>query len=372
MKITREEQNHQLMLRSTLITVLATGITLTGLLGIYRTLAISGEWQDFLLKQSIWALAAWSIFFALQKISFEQLMRWSLPLAGVGALSLLLLPFSGTTLNGMTGWYSFGELTIQPSEIIKVFYILALTWILCNKTIPEVMRFVLALGVIGVFALLLLIQPDFGTMSVYLLAGAGTLFFCRIKWRYLLATVAGAALIAAGTLLCHDYMRRRLIHFLDPSLDPTGGSWHLRQFAIAVARGEWFGVKTDMAVWSNSFLPLAHNDSIFAGVCEITGFCGGILLLLFYGAFFQQIFMLSYWRRDPFRRSVIDSLAFMLLVQTILHIWVNLNLLPPTGITLPLISYGGSSITGTMLMIAIIIIAGRKPFKQHPAINIQQ
>ena len=231
--INRNEQQHQLMLRSLLLIILAGGITLSGLLGVYRTLALTGEWQDFLLRQSLWALTAWSIFFIMLRVKFNWLIQWALPLAGVGALALLFLQIAGTTLNGMTGWYQIGSITIQPSEIIKVFYILALVVILHRQSLSETARFLLAAAVIGVFALLLLIQPDFGTMSVYLISGVGAMFFCGVKWRYLLGTAALSLTGAALTLLHYDYMRYRLINFFDPSLDPTGGSWHLRQFAIA-------------------------------------------------------------------------------------------------------------------------------------------
>ena len=114
-----------------------------------------------------------------------------------------------------------------------------------------------------------------------------------------------------------------------------------------------------MAVWSNSFLPLSHNDSVFAGMCEMLGFCGSLVLLMLYAAWFYNMYSLSCWRHDPQRRMIIDSIACMLMIQTFLHIFVNLGLLPPTGITLILVSYGGSSAAGTMIMLAIIMIAGK-------------
>ena len=226
------------------------------------------------------------------------------------------------------------------------------------KNLSSLQRFTAALMLIGGFAVLLMLQPDFGTMAVYLAGGAGALYFCRVKSRYLLLTAAVAVFICVVVIMMHDYMLERIINFINPALDPTGGSWHGRQFCIAVARGEWFGVKNEMAVWSNSFLPLAHNDSIFAGMCEMLGFCGSLLLLLLYAAWFWQMFALSSWRRDTVRCNLIDSMACMLLMQTLLHILVNLHLLPPTGVTLPLVSYGGSSLVGTMIMLALINAAG--------------
>ena len=356
----RHEQRSQLQLRATLLVTLSALITLWGLLAIYRTLALSGGWESFLARQSLWALAAWTSFFIVSRIRFEKLMQFALILAGIGALALLLLPLAGVRINGMNGWYHFKFITVQPSELTKAFYILGLIKILHLKNLPQLARFGAALAVIMAFAVLLIIQPDLGTAAIYLAGGFGALYFGRVKLKYLLLTAAAALFSATAAIAVHPYMINRLKHFLMPTLSPTGGGWHLRQFAIAVARGEWFGVKGDMAVWSNSFLPLAHNDSVFAAQCEILGFCGGFILLMLFAGFFHQAFTLGAWRRNHLRRSVIDAMTFMIFAQTMLHIGVNLNLLPPTGVTLPLISYGGSSLVGTMLMLGIIISAARK------------
>ena len=342
----------------TMVIVYAAAITITGWLTLYRTGALSGQTPDFFIRQSCWAVLAWSLFFAAVRIRFEKILQLIMPLATVALLLMLLLPVAGLSVNGMRGWYEIGPLTVQPSEIFKFIYILLLNRILYWEKFTEPLRIVLATAVIAVTAVLLLLQPDFGTMIVYLGGGAGVIYFSRVKLRYLLLTAAAAIPTAVIALLLHPYMRNRLINFFDPALDPQGGGWHLHQFAIAAARGEWTGVKSTMAVWSNSFLPLPHNDSIFAGVCEMLGFCGALLVILLYWHFYMSAYKLAYFRHDPLRRSIIESMAFMLVVQTFLHIGVNLGMLPPTGITLPLISYGGSSLVGTMLMLAVITSAG--------------
>ena len=355
----RSEQHHQLLFRSMLIALLAGLITFWGLLAIYRTSALTGNWEHFLLRQGLWATVAWIIYWMMCRLDWEFLKRIAMPAAALGAVALLLLPLCGISINGMCGWYTLSALTLQPSEICKGFYILALVKVMHQKNLPELMKLILAVMVIGIFALLLFIQPDFGTMIVYLAGGACALYFSGVRKRFLLFGVAAAVSAAVIAVVLHPYMQDRIVNFLDPEADPTGGGWHLRQFAIAVSRGEWFGVKGEMAVWSNSFLPLSHNDSIFAAMCEMLGFIGGAILLALYAAWFYQMFALVFWRRDPFRRALIASLAAMIMGQTILHIAVNLGLIPPTGITLPLVSYGGSSLVGTMIMLAIINIAGR-------------
>ncbi len=354
----RSEQQNRIFYSTLMIAVLAAAISVWGLLAIYRTLALTASWEHYLWRQSLWMAAAWAIFFLMKQLKFEQIMRYSPMIAAAGAAALLFLPLYGMKVNGMNGWYTIGTLTVQPSEILKGFYIVALVKVMTLTNLPGLARFTAALTIVAGFIFLLLLQPDFGTMSVYAAGGIGALYFCRAKIKYLIFCAAAAIPTGVAAIMLHPYMRNRLINFFDPTLDPGGGSWHLRQFATAIARGEWFGVKGDMAVWSNSFLPLSHNDSIFAGMCEMLGFFGSLVLLLLYAAWFYQMYSLSYWRHDPLRRMVIDSMACMILMQTFLHILVNLGLLPPTGVTLPLVSYGGSSAVGTMIMLAIIISAG--------------
>ena len=355
----RSEQQNHILYSSLMIVVLAAAISVWGMLAIYRTLALTNSWEHFLGRQSLWMLAAWVIFFLLKNLKYEKLMRAAPFVAAAGAAALLLLPFCGMKVNGMSGWYALGPLTLQPSEILKGFYVVVLVKIMTSTQLSQLTRFIAALAVIAAAMFLLLLQPDFGTMSVYAVGGIATLYFCRAKIKYLAMTALAAVPAALAAILLHPYMRNRLINFFDPALDPAGGSWHLRQFTTAIARGEWFGVKGDMAVWSNSFLPLSHNDSVFAGMCEMLGFCGSLVLLMLYAAWFYNMYSLSCWRHDPQRRMIIDSIACMLMIQTFLHIFVNLGLLPPTGITLILVSYGGSSAAGTMIMLAIIMIAGK-------------
>ncbi len=353
------ERRHQLLMRTWVVVLLSGAIGFWGLCAVYRTLALTGEWEHFLIRQSLWALLAWVLFFAVARIPFAPIFRYAKWLALAGWIALVVLPWAGISINGMCGWYDFFGITAQPSELVKGVYILILVRVLTRRDWTESTRALAAFGIMAAFLLPILRQPDFGTAAVFCAGGGGAFLCCAMRWRYLGFAGGGAAVALSGALLRYDYMRSRIWNFFDTAADPAGAGWHLRQFTIAVARGGWFGVKSDMAVWSSGFLPLAHNDSIFAAMCEMLGFFGAGLLLALYAAWFWQLFMLGVWRRDPVRRALIDSMAFMLLAQTLLHILVNLGMLPPTGVTLPLVSYGGSSFLGTMLMLAVAVSAAR-------------
>lgn len=334
-------------------------LTLWGILAIYRTQMLMERSPYFLLRQVIWAAAAWGIFGLFLQIKFKTLCRMAFFAAASGIVLLAALPLFGLRINGMRGWYELGFFTLQPSEIFKAFYLLYLVQVLHMRNLPAWGRLFAASGGIGCFVLLLLMQPDFGTMIVYLAGGFAALYFSGVKMRILWLFPAAAIPAAVTAVALHSYMRSRILHFLQPELDPTGGSWHLRQFAIAIARGEFSGVKDSMAVWSNSFLPLAHNDSIFAALCEMQGLAGGVLILLLYIWLFYNLTQLAQLQISPLRRSLIDSINAMLIIQTLLHILVNTGSIPPTGITLPLISYGGSSLLGTMLLLGTAMNAAQ-------------
>jgi len=342
--------------RSLLLLLLAVLIQLWGLGAVYGTLAPSGRWAHFLARQSLWAAVSFMVLLTVWRVPFWVLLRHA-PAAGVAALAvLLLLPWFGTRINGMAGWYQCLHWTVQPSELVKGFFLLFLTWALTRTA----GRALWAAPVIAAYCFLILLQPDWGTAFVYALGGLGALYFGRASKRLLGLFAAGGALGMAAVAAAHPYMLRRIASFLNPALDPGGAGWHQHQFAIAAARGGWCGVKGEMAAWSAGFLPLSHNDSIYAAMTEMLGVLGAGLLLFLFAVWFWQWFRLAEICRAPERKLCIEASAAMVLLQTLLHIFVNLALVPPTGITLPLVSYGGSSMLGTMLMLAISLSAARE------------
>ena len=170
--------------------------------------------------------------------------------------------------------------------------------------------------------------------------------------------LTAAAVAAVGFVLTHPYAMRRLTGFLDPESDPLGSGWHVRQFELAVARGQIFGSKLGNALWSNAYLPLPYNDSAFATLMETLGLAGGTVVVLLF------VFLVAVPARAALVRPLPDDARLfamgavaLLALQTLVHISVNLCLLPPTGLTLPLISYGGSSFAGCGLLLGMMLSA---------------
>eukprot|EP00831_Metopus_contortus_P034091 TRINITY_DN27238_c0_g1_i1.p1 TRINITY_DN27238_c0_g1~~TRINITY_DN27238_c0_g1_i1.p1 ORF type:complete len:213 (+),score=52.52 TRINITY_DN27238_c0_g1_i1:90-728(+) len=164
--------------------------------------------------------------------------------------------------------------------------------------------------------------------------------------------------VAAVLAFQHAYVVRRFMGFLDPGADPSGSGWHIMQFRYAMARGGWSGAGVDQAFWSKAYLPFAQSDSAFATMIEAVGLGGGALLLLVLAGLGLLFFRLALETGDN-KRVLVFCGALMLMVQSLIHVSVNLTMMPVTGLTFPFFSYGGSSIVGGMALIGMLFSASR-------------
>ncbi len=275
-------------------------------------------------------------------------------------VSLLLLPLYGVRINGMRGWFSFGTFLVQPSEIIKPVFLLFLAAKASERGGSSWTRTVSVTVFSAALIVPIWLQPDFGTAMVYALTLGTLLILQGASWRHVLwcaAAVTGAGLLF---VMYNPYAMRRLVGFVWPDADPGGSGWHIRQFQLAIAHGHWFGTKLGQAYWSNAYLPLPYNDSAYATMSETLGLVGTFPVLAFFALLCHSL-LHDALREDlpQTSRFYLAGAAFMLAIQAMIHISVNVGLLPPTGLTLPFISYGGSSMVGSCLMIGMAFSARR-------------
>ena len=308
-------------------------------------------------RQLGFLIAGVAVMLVAAFIPFSRHMAWR----GFYLLAVLTalagLPWHGVRVHGMGGWYEIGGFFLQPSELGKAVFLLVLAGAAVSPLAAK-RRFPL----MGLVALLwivpVLLQPDFGTAAVYLLTWGVLYFATGGSGKGVIAGSGAALLMLAGYIRLQPYAARRILTFLDPSLDPEGGGWHLRQLKLALAQGGWTGSGLGRSVWSSSYLPLAYNDSAYAAMAETLGLLGSLPALAMLAMLFWLLWRAS---RDPRRTEAaavyLGGAAVLLAVQSLLHIGVNVGLLPPTGLTLPLISYGGSSLVGTSLMFGLAISA---------------
>lgn len=275
-------------------------------------------------------------------------------------VTLMLLPLFGARINGMCGWFRVGGLSFQPSECGRPFFLLALTAVFCQ--VPAGTKRLAASALLTALWLLpIWFQPDFGTAMIYGLAFVVLYFIAGAPWKHLFFLAGSAGISAACVVAAHPYVLRRFTGFLFPDRDPAGSGWHVRQFELAVSRGHWFGSKMGGAVWSNAYLPFSYNDSAGATLLETLGVAGAAVPALLFAVLLFSLHRLANRRGLAAQnRLFVSGTAVFLGLQVLVHMGVNLALLPPTGLVLPFISYGGSSMAGCCLMLGIALAAAKE------------
>jgi rod shape determining protein RodA len=288
------------------------------------------------------------------------------PLYALLIALLLLVIATAPVVRGSQRWLDIGSFRFQPSEFGKLLLVLALAGFVAarGKRIAEAQ---IVLGVVGLAAipgLLVFEQPDIGSSMVYGAALAGVLFVAGTRWLHLgaLIAVAAAAITfilwvgpALGVDVLDDYQRERLTAFTDPSEDPGGAAWNVNQSILAVGAGGIDGRGVTGATQTNlDYLPESETDFVFAAIAEQRGFAGGAILL--------ALFLLVIWRalkiitgaRDAFSAIVAGGIAVMLLFQIAVNIGMTVGMAPVTGIPLPFVSAGGSSMIMNLVAIGIL------------------
>jgi cell division protein FtsW len=289
--------------------------------------------------------------------------KYSLALLILGLLLLLLvlIPGLGATVNGARRWMRIGPMNFQVSELAKV---LVLTWV-CSycvrkraeltETLPGLAK---PVGLLGVTALLLLLEPDFGAATVLFATGFAVLFVAGARLRYVLLLVSAAALAFAVLALSSAYRLKRLTGFLHPWDDPFNGGFQLTQSLIAIGRGSWLGVGLGSSVQKLFYLPEAHTDFVFAVLAEELGLVGVMGVLALFVALVWRAFRISRMAAQAgmqFQSYVALGFGVWLGLQAIVNIGVNMGVLPTKGLTLPLLSYGRSSLLVSLAWLGVLL-----------------
>jgi cell division protein FtsW len=282
-------------------------------------------------------------------------------LVGLALLVIVLLPGVGYEVNGAKRWVRVGVMNLQVSEPARLclFVYLAGYVVRQQKALRE--RFVGFLRPMLVLSLacgLLLAEPDFGAAVVLLATALVMLFVAGARIRDFLIFFAAAIVAMAGLAIASPYRMKRLTGFLDPWADPYDSGFQLTQSLIAIGRGEWVGVGLGDGVQKLFYLPEAHTDFVFAVFAEEFGLLGSLVLIALFLALLWRVFKLAMRAANSerfFEAYLAIGLGTWLGLQAFINIGVNMGLLPTKGLTLPLISYGRSSLIVTMIAIALLL-----------------
>ena len=264
-------------------------------------------------------------------------------------------------MNGSTRWVRLGVINLQVSEPARLCFILYLAGYLVrrNKSLREEFTgFLRPMVVLSLACVLLLAEPDFGATVVLLATAMVMMFVAGARIRDFLVFFVTAVLALVALAVASPYRMQRITGFLDPWADPFDSGFQLTQSLIAIGRGEWFGVGLGDSVQKLFYLPEAHTDFVFAVYAEEFGLLGSLVLIALFLALLWRVFKLAMRAADAerfFEAYIAIGLGTWLGIQAFINIGVNMGMLPTKGLTLPLISYGRSSLIITMICIALLL-----------------
>lgn len=314
----------------------------------------------FTIHQSLFASFGLFMMLIVSKIDYNLYYKHAnkILFTSVILLVLVLIPGIGMVRNGSRSWFGIGSFGIQPSEIAKVSLIIFVSKYLAknNRDMDKIVSYSLPiLGIIiGVF-LLILLEPDFGSGAIIVLSLIVLIFTSNIKISFFVKLgILGIAGIV-GLILIAPYRMARIVAYLNPWSDPLGSGFQIIQSLYAIGPGGLFGLGLGNSIQKHFYLPEPQTDFIFAIISEELGFVGIVILSTCYIVLFYNVIKLSLSTEDLFGKYLSFGLIIELVLQTLLNLLVVVGLIPVTGVTLPFLSYGGSSLLTCLLMIGIIL-----------------
>ena len=318
---------------------------------------LSGGLHPF-VKQLIAAVIGLAAMGIAMQIDYRQLRKPVFLYAIVGAIVLLLIAvLFSPPLNNSRRWLFFAGLSLQPSELAKVAIVLFMAYQI-DKKIDKVNQPPLLVPCVSMTALavvLVLLEPDLGTAGLLVLIAGMMLFLAGLSWRFVLIAT-GVALPALWFLiLAVPYRRERFFSFLDPEQDPLGSGFQVLQSMIAVGSGGPWGLGLGASVQKLHFLPLAESDFIYSILAEELGMIGAFSVVLLFVVFFLRGVRAGNRAPDTFGKFLAWGLTSLIALQALLNISETIALVPTTGTTLPLISYGGSSLVTVLASCGLIL-----------------
>lgn len=337
-----------------------------GLLMIYSTTNNSNG-SVLWLRQALFAGIGLGGMFGLAFYDYRNLKKITPWLYLAIIVLLLFVYFFGPAVRGSVRWIDLGFFRLQPAEFAKLAMVIVMAKFFDQQgeRLKNFRYVVLSMIYLIVPFLLVLIEPDLGSALVILFTWFGMVLFSRINKKHLLTLIVLFLIVAvvAWFFFLHDYQKQRVYTFLDPASDPQGQGYNVLQSIVAVGSGHLWGWGIGRGSQSQlQFLPERQTDFIFASTAQELGFFGSTFILLLYIVIFYRLIKTCMRSRDNFGAHLTIGIFMMLFVQVVINVGMNIGLLPVTGIPLPLLSLGGSSLITTLLALGIIqsIVARQK------------
>ncbi|TBR44732.1 putative lipid II flippase FtsW [Marinomonas agarivorans] len=348
---------------SALFLILMLGLVMVTSASVAVSDNLFGYSHYFISRQFVALMLAVLVGGLVLNLPTSVIQSWGITLMVLSLLLLLLvlIPGIGKSVNGSQRWINLVVFNFQVSEAAKVSMVVYMSGYLVRRA--EQVReswsgFIIPLGLTFCFLLLLLLEPDFGASVVLLGTVMAMLFLGGAKVYQFILLLFMAACALALVAVSESYRMKRLMNFIDPWADPFNEGYQLSQALIAYGRGEWFGLGLGNSVQKLSYLPEAHTDFVFSIWVEETGMLGGILLILLFALLVARVFAIgnrALQLSRPFAGYMCYGFAILIVAQVIINVGVNTGVLPTKGLTLPLISYGRSSLIITLLSLFVVM-----------------
>ena len=339
---------------------------LLGILVLYGFEAGTGDgfFSSIFLHQAGFAVFGGIAVFLVSLVDYRYWRSYSTPIFFVSVAVLIVVLVGGQVTRGTVGWIKIGALQLQPVEFVKAGLVIFLASFISQKRAYFHEKTYLVASAVFTFVLvfLVLLQPDFGSAMLLLGTWIGMIFLSGIRKRYIGALFAmGIFLVTTGWFFLAPYQQHRVLTVFQPELDARGRGYNVIQALTAIGSGGWFGKGIGYGSQAQlDFLPEKHTDFIFASLVETLGFFGGLVLLSGIVFFLYRILRIA--RRAPDDFSYLVSVGFfvMFALQSVINIGMNLGVLPVTGVPLPFLSYGGSSLLASCLACGVLLNIARQ------------
>lgn len=324
-----------------------------------------GSAAYFVHKQLVGLAIGLVALFAIQFVSISTLQKLSplFLLITIGITSLTLFSSLSSTIHGSSRWFRIGGFSFQPSEILKVAFVLYLAMFLdkrANKRKITLRDYVPLFTLLGISSVILLLQPDFGTTVTLFATTFILLFVASFPLKHILLALGSVIPVAIALVIAKPYRLQRVLTFLNPWRDPKGAGFQIIQSLIAIGSGGFWGVGIGQSKQKFFYLPMQHTDFIFSIIAEETGFLGSIILISLFGLLLYFGMRIAILQSDPFKFFTITGCTILITMQVVINIGVASGLLPTKGMGLPFISYGNTGLIANILMIGLVVRMARK------------
>lgn len=338
---------------------MVSGLLLIVGLAILYSVSVTSDSLTLFYRQMLFAVAGVIAFLLTAFYNYHSLGRLNRVLYPLIILALILVLVFSRQVRGSTRWINFGVIQFQPGEFLKLIVIAGLSrWLYLKRgQINSWKNIILTLLYVLIPAVLVLMEPDLGSTMVIAGIWLGILLISSINKKYIFGLAM--LMLVVGTFgwnfVLRDYQKSRVEVFLNPSSDPRGRGYNVKQAVVAVGSGELFGRGFGKGLQSSlKFLPERYTDFIFASASEEIGFVGSLALLTLYVTLFFRLIKIMKASKDEFGYYLVGGILFMVFAQVVINLGMNIGLLPVTGIPLPFLTYGGNTILVTLIALGIV------------------